>query len=41
MRAMKEHLDLLTTREGLQRLVGITLLAVFATCLMLALESLI
>ena len=38
---MKEHLDLITTKEGLQRLAGITLLAVFATCLMLAAEALI
>jgi hypothetical protein len=38
---MKEHLALVTTKEGLQRLAGITLLAVFATCLMLVAETLI
>jgi len=41
MRAMKEHLALITTKEGLQRLAGITLIAIFATGVMLIAEALI
>jgi hypothetical protein len=41
MRAMKEHLELITTKQGLQRLAGITLIAIFATGVMLAMQALI
>ena len=32
------HFELITTRDGLLRLAGITLMAVFATCVLLASE---
>lgn len=39
MKDLEAIIDLLTTRDGLQRLAGITLIAVFATCVLLAAES--
>ena len=42
MRGMKYgHLELLSTRERMLRIAGITLLAIVATCLMLAAQALI
>lgn len=35
------HIDLITTKEGLLRLTGITLIAVFATGVMLVMQALI
>ena len=35
----EQQLELLTTKERVLRLAGITLLAVVATCLMLALQA--